>query len=221
MKHALSWPPHNRRCRPFWGAAEQRLPEILDDIGEASDQIEALAITVSRDLMAASGGIDTLVMNANGALVAASETFANANETLSAINAALATGETTLNAATGAFEAAEGAIMMELGAFIARLRQTLDGLDVAVGQVAEDLPEISDNLSAASVAAEQAFVDIAGAVRAASPAVQEFATSGLPEYAQFARDARALATSLDRLIRQIERDPSRFFLGEGTPEFRR
>ena len=203
------------------GAAEERLPAILDDIAEASDQIETLAMTVSRDLMAASGDVEGLVTNANGALVAASETFASANETLSAINAALATGEDTLTAATGAFEAAEGAIMTELGAFVARLRETLDGLDLAVAQVADDLPGISDNLSAASVAAEQAFEDIAGAVRAASPALQDFATSGLPEYAQFARDARALAASLDRLVRQIERDPGRFFLGEGTPEFRR
>ena len=203
------------------GAAEERLPSILDDIADASDQIETLATTVSRDLMAASGDVEGLVTNANGALVAAGETFANANETLNAINSALATGEDTLSAATSAFAAAEGAIMTELGVFITRLRETLDGLDLAVAQVAGDLPGISDNLSAASVAAEQAFEDIAGAVRAASPALQDFATSGLPEYAQFARDARALAASLDRLVRQIERDPGRFFLGEGTPEFRR
>ena len=202
-------------------AAEETLPGILSDVSETSESIMTLADSVGTDLMSASGQFDVMVERASTALVAATETFANADNTLRVINSTLSTGEDTLLAATGAFEAAEGAIMTELGAFITRLDETLDGLDTAVAQVSDDLPGISQNLSAASSAAEQAFADIAAAVSAASPAVAEFAASGLPEYAQFAREARALASSLERLIRQIERDPGRFFVGEDTPEFRR
>lgn len=202
-------------------AARDDLPRILANVTEASAQIEGLADDIRADISGASGQLDVLLTNANAALTEASTVFGVADRTLDAINGALATGEDTLTAATSAFNAAEGAIAGELGDFIARMSNTLDGLDVAVAQVSEDLPGISSSLSDASQAAEDAFEGIAAAVAAASPAVREFAAAGLPEYAQFARDARALTASLDRLIRQIERDPGRFFLGSNTPEFRR
>lgn len=201
--------------------AEEALPGILADISSTTATLSNAAAEITTNLEAASGQIESVVSNANAALASAAEVFSNADSTLVAINGALETGEATLNAATGAFTAAEGAIEEELGVFIARLNRTLNGLDVAVGQVATDLPGISQSLSEASTAAESAFEGIAAAVRAASPAVQEFAAAGLPEYAQFAREARALAASLDRLIRQIERDPGRFISGSNTPEFRR
>jgi len=202
-------------------AAEAQLPGALENVAAASEQVASLATEIRGELMGATGLLDTTLETATTALRSATETFANADATLAAINQALVTGEDTLLAATGAFDAAEGAIEAELGAFITRLSETLDGLDVAVAQVSRDLPGISESLSTASTAAEDAFVGIARAVDTASPAIQDFAASGLPEYAQFAREARALATSLDRLIRQIERDPARFFLGSDTPEFRR
>ncbi|MEM6608056.1 MAG: MlaD family protein [Pseudomonadota bacterium] len=201
--------------------AETTLPTILDDVADAAETVSNLAAEVSEDFTGATGRMNSLASSANAALLQAAETFSNADETLAAINAALATGEETLAAATSAFVSAEGAIEEELGLVIARLSSTLDGLDIAVAQVSADLPGISTSLAEASSAAESAFEGISDAVRTASPAVQEFAASGLPEYAQFARDARALTQSLDRLIRQIERDPARFFLGSNTPEYRR
>lgn len=202
-------------------AAEETLPTVMSDISNTVETVESATTAITADLEAASGDLEALVTNANAALVQATETFAIANATLTSITGAVANGEATLAAATGAFAAAEGAIEQELGAFIDRLDETFDGIDVAVAQVAADLPGISESLSEAATAAEVAFEGVANAVNAASPAIQDFAAAGLPEYAQFARDARALAASLDRLVRQIERDPGRFFLGSDTPEFRR
>lgn len=202
-------------------AAQTDLPRILADVEQASTQIATLAGDIRTGVSGATGQLDTLIGNANVAVLEATQTFANANTTLAAINGALETGEDTLTAATGAFTAAEGAIAGELQTFIARLNSTLDGLDVAVAQVSQDLPGISDNLSEASAAAEEAFEGIAAAVAQSSPAIQQFAASGLPEFAQFAAEARGLVASLNRLIRQIERDPGRFIRGSEPPEFRR
>lgn len=202
-------------------AAEERLPAVLDDVERTAATIAEATAAITEELTGAATGMGGVLANANAALLAATETFAGADATLRVINSALASGEDTLLAATGAFSAAEGAIATDLQTFIARLDTTLNGLDVAIAQVAADLPGISDSLSEASSAAEVAFEGVARAVNSASPAIQDFAASGLPEYAQFAREARALAASLDRLVRQIERDPGRFFLGSDTPEFRR
>ncbi|MEM9317922.1 MAG: MlaD family protein [Pseudomonadota bacterium] len=201
--------------------AQDTLPGVLDDVAEAAATVSALTTQVGDDLAGASGQIDGFAIAANAALEQAARTFANADVTLAAINSALGAGEETLVAATGAFDAAEGALEDELGGLIARLSASLDGLDGAIAQVSDDLPGISTSLAEAAAAAEEAFEGINATVRAASPAVQDFAASGLPEYAQFARDARALTETLDRLIRQIERDPGRFFLGSDIPEYRR
>ncbi|MEM9757024.1 MAG: hypothetical protein AAF914_13560, partial [Pseudomonadota bacterium] len=201
--------------------AETSLPDILDDVEAASATVARLAVTVESDVTGATGQLETLTSDAQSALREATATFAAANDTLTAIEGALVTGEATLTAATAAFSSAEGVLESDVAQIVDRLSQTLDGLDAAIGAVSDDLPQISRNLSAASEAAEDAFDGINGAVQAASPAIAEFAADGLPEYAQFAAEARALTESLDRLVRAIERDPARFFLDPGTPEFQR
>ena len=202
-------------------AAIESLPGIIASVETAANEVVTATGEITTDLTGATGRIDGLIADARTALTQATETFANANVTLAAISAAMETGQDTLTAATDAFGSAEAAIEQEIGPLVARLSETLAGLDGAVAQVSDDLPGISDSLSAAATAAQEAFEDISGAVDASAPAIQEFATSGLGEYADFAREARQLTQTLDRLMRQIERDPGRFFQGSDAPEFRR
>jgi phospholipid/cholesterol/gamma-HCH transport system substrate-binding protein len=58
-------------------------------------------------------------------------------------------------------------------------------------------------------------------VAASGGPVRDFTTRALPQFGQLARETQVLIGNLDRLTRQIERNPARFFLGSQTPEFRR
>ncbi|MEL6953372.1 MAG: MlaD family protein [Pseudomonadota bacterium] len=201
--------------------AQQDLPAILENVGQAADTVASFAQTLERDLTGATGQLDGLIDGAEGTLSAATTAFANANETMAAINSALAVGETALSAAEGAFGSADQVLSEQVEPLVARLSTTLDGLDQAIAQVAEDLPGISTSVREASAAAEAAFRGLNGTVQAAGPGVASFAQDGLPQIAALAREARSLSASLERLVRQIERNPARFIQGEGTSEFRR
>jgi phospholipid/cholesterol/gamma-HCH transport system substrate-binding protein len=51
--------------------------------------------------------------------------------------------------------------------------------------------------------------------------VRDFAATGLPELARLGTEARGLVSTLNSLVRRIERDPARFFLNDRVPEYRR
>jgi phospholipid/cholesterol/gamma-HCH transport system substrate-binding protein len=97
----------------------------------------------------------------------------------------------------------------------------LGNLDSAIAQVSEDIPGMSADLRAASQAASDTFAELRSLTSAASPSIREFTTTALPLYSRLAQESRALIANLDRLTDQIQRDPTRFFLDQETPEFRR
>jgi len=57
-------------------------------------------------------------------------------------------------------------------------------------------------------------------VRTAAAGLEEFSTTGLPQYSTLAQDARNLVSSLTTLANRISNDPGRFLLGNRTPEYR-
>jgi phospholipid/cholesterol/gamma-HCH transport system substrate-binding protein len=120
-----------------------------------------------------------------------------------------------------AFAGAERVLDEEIGALTTDFRAALERLDGAVAQVSEDIPEISASLRAAAASAEEAFAGLGGMITASGEPVRDFTTRALPQFTQLARETRTLIGNLDRLTRQIERNPTRFFLGSQTPEFRR
>ena len=109
----------------------------------------------------------------------------------------------------------------EVAAITDQLRGTLDTLEATIGTVSEEIPAVIDDLRSASQSAESAFAEIGRSVDASAPAVRDFATNALPQYGQLAAETRALVDNLENLVEQIRRDPSRFFLDPGAPEFRR
>lgn len=201
--------------------AETDLPAILADIRTATATASRVVTQVGGDLSTASGRIDGLADGAEAAMASVGETFGNANETLSAINEALASGERTLEAAERAFTGADRVINEDISGITSQLRETMSRLDTAIAQVSEDIPAVTAELRSAAETANTTFSSLGQMVDTAGGAVSSFATTGLTEYTRLAQETRTLISSLERLTRQIEREPARFFLDRQTPEFRR
>ncbi len=201
--------------------AENDLPVIMQDVRLATADIRQVVNTVGTDLSDVSGQMEALSSGGLRTLDQVTETFANANTTLEAINRALDTSEGALQAAERAFVGADRVINEDIGEITEDLRDVLSRLGAAVDSVSEDIPEVTADLRRTADSAARAFDDLSRMVRDSSGPVQEFTASGLPNITQLARETRGLITNLDRLTRQIERDPARFLLNRQTPEFRR
>ncbi|PZX46786.1 phospholipid/cholesterol/gamma-HCH transport system substrate-binding protein [Roseinatronobacter thiooxidans] len=201
--------------------AENDLPVIMADVRAATGDIRQVVNTVGEDLAQVSGRIDELSAGGLRTLDQVTETFANANATLGAINRALATSEGAIQAAERAFIGADRVINEDISLITEDLRDVLGRLGRAVDAVSDDIPEVTADLRRTAESAARAFDDLGRMVRESSGPVRDFTTSGLPNITQLARETRGLITNLDRLTRQIERDPARFLLNRQTPEFRR
>lgn len=201
--------------------AENDLPIIMDDVRAATANIRQVVNTVGDDLSQVSGRVEELSAGGLRTLDQVTETFANANATLGAINRALATSEGAIQAAERAFTGADRFINEDVGQITEDLRDVLARLGNAVDAVSEDIPEVTADLRRTAESAARAFDDLGRMVRDSSGPVRDFTTTGLPNLTQLARETRGLITNLDRLTRQIEREPTRFLLNRQTPEFRR
>lgn len=202
-------------------AATDDLPAVMADVRSAARTATVTVETLGADISAASGRLDGVLAAAEQTLGQVGGTFANANDTLAAINSALEVGERTLHAAESAFGGADRVIREDLGGVIADLRRAMQSLDGAIAQVSDDIPAVTASLRESAATASEAFAELGAVISASGPAVRDFATQALPQYTQIGRETRALIAGLERLLRQIERDPARFFLGRQTPEFRR
>lgn len=201
--------------------AETDLPAIVADIRGATETVNRVVAEVGTNLSGATGRIDALVDDASGTMAQVTETFANANRTLEAIDAALVTGERSLEAAERAFAGADRVLNEDVDAIVGDLRGVMQRLDGTIATISDDIPAITEDLRAAADTARRAFAEFAQVVAQSGAPVQDFASSGLPEYTRLARETRNLIANLESLARQIERDPARFFLNRQTPEFRR
>lgn len=201
--------------------AETDLPAIMTDIRTATETANRVIAEVGQQISDAAGRIDGLVDGASAAMTQITETFTNANQTLDAINSALVTGERTLEAAERAFAGADRVINEDIGAITTDLRHMMERLDGAIAQVSEDIPAITADLRRAAETANSTFSELGQIMSNSGAPIREFAASGLPQYTQLARETRTLIANLERLARQIERDPARFFLNRQSPEFRR
>ena len=201
--------------------AQSDLPTIVEDIRSATGTANRVIADLGQQIGDAAGRVAGLSDDARLAMTQVTETFANANQTLDAINAALDTGQRTLDAAERAFAGADRVINEDIGAMTADLRGVMERLDGAIATVSADLPAITADLRRAAESANATFADLGRIVADAGAPIGSFATNGLPQYAQLARETRNLVANLENLLRQIQRDPARFFLNRQSPEFRR
>ncbi|MEM7076161.1 MAG: MlaD family protein [Pseudomonadota bacterium] len=200
--------------------AKTDLPQILADIRTATDTVAQVVQTVGADLQTAAGRTDEFAEGLTATLDSVAATFETANGTLERLNVTLETGDAALAAAEGAFASADG-LLSEDGDIVIALKQTLAQLEEAIGLASDDIPVITQQLRETAEAANAAFGEVESTAARLGPSLTAFATEGLPQYSRLAREARDLVSNLRQLVRQIERDPARYFLGRSEPEFRR
>lgn len=104
-------------------------------------------------------------------------------------------------------------ITEEVSVTLAATRGTVTGIDSEVGRLVERLNETTERIGGTAGQLEALVAE-------ARPGMRDFSNSGLYELTQFLIEARVLVSNLDRVIRQIDRDPSQFLFGrrEGQVE---
>lgn len=100
-----------------------------------------------------------------------------------------------------------GPLLQEASATLATVRGTAVGLDNEVAQLSGSLAKAGDRI--ASTAGE-----LEGMLADARPGMKDFTNTGLYELTQFLVEARFLVSNIDRVLRQIDRDPSQFLFGD-------
>lgn len=178
--------------------SENRIPKIKADSSGINMLLES-----SGDLFA----------RAN--LLLSDENIANLSDTLS--NIQMVTG----SIADNRDEIAEliqnaNATTAELSVAIANLRRASDGLEQLL---AEDGPEVVANVDALISDSRALVAELDAMVSENRESFEYFADQGLGQVAPALAEARKLMRSLDQILREVERDPKAFFLGEGTPEY--
>lgn len=201
--------------------AETDLPAIVSDIRSATEAAARAVEQVSADLTEAVGRVEGLSEEASNVLVTAADTFSRANVTIKGLNAAIETGDRALAAADRAFVSADEIVREDITAIIAELDQSLGQFDEALASISADLPEITAELRTTVERANSAIGQFESAVASAAGPVREFASDGLPQYTRLAQETRGLVETIEQLVRNIERDPARYFLGGDEPVFRR
>ena len=98
----------------------------------------------------------------------------------------------------------------QISAFAGQLDDLAATADGTLVDASKAMKDVSASANAALAEARQALAS-----------VDRFATDGLPQISSLGRDAQGVMGDISRLVRQIERDPARFLLGNSTPEYTR
>ncbi len=200
---------------------EQDVPKIVADVSSATAQANATMDQLTADLKAASSGLPALVINAGRALHGATQTFSDARNTLASLDPLITDARGALATADTALGNANAVLETDVGPMAQDLRESAARLAASVTAASADIPAITAQLRSASERAEAVMAQVDSVVATAGPAVNGFATRGLPSYEAFASEARALVGAMDRLVGQIQRNPTRFILGNSLPEYSR
>lgn len=104
-------------------------------------------------------------------------------------------------------------ITEEVSVTLSAARGTVTGVDAEVGRLTDRLTVAINRIGGTAGQLE-------ALVGEARPGMRDFSNSGLYELTQFLIEARELVGNLDRVVRQIDRDPSQFLFGprEGQVE---
>ncbi len=179
------------------------------DVEEGIPQITADTSGISQFLAG------TSEILARASLILSDENIANISKTLDdvqTVTGAVAENRDEISALIKNANAATA----ELTVALENLRRASDGLETLL---AEDGPAVVKN-------ADELITDIRTLIAETEALVSEnresfryFTDQGLGQVAPALAEARQLMRSLDYMLREIERDPKAFFLGEATPEY--
>jgi len=203
------------------GVIETDLAGLVTDIRTAITTATAAVDRVAGDLSGLAGQFTPLADEAQQALMSANGLFERSQTTLAVLDTTLAGADGALASVQGAFDAATDVLKTDLAPVLGDIRTASDRISRAVEDVTRDVPAIAADLRALIARADAVVAQVQGAVANTAPGIADFARTGLPELTRLSAEARGLVTSLDSLVRRIERDPARFLLDERVPEYRR
>lgn len=133
-------------------------------------------------------------------------------ENVEAVTGAIASNSEDISLLiTNASKAAE-----DLSLLIADLKSSADGLEQLLN---EDAPGAVQNADALIADARALVIEVEGAIEENREALRYFTDQGLGQVAPLLAEARRVMNSLDYILRDLERDPKAFLLGESTPEY--
>ncbi len=191
----------------FVGSSEEA--PLLKDVVDGVPQIKADTSGISQFLAG------TSEILARASLLLSDENIGNISQTLDDIQTVTGAVAENRDEISGLIKNANAATA-ELTVTLENLRRASDGLET---MLAEDGPEVVRN-------ADELITDIRALIAETEALVSEnresfryFTDQGLGQVAPALAEARQLMRSLDYTLREIERDPKAFFLGEPTPEY--
>jgi phospholipid/cholesterol/gamma-HCH transport system substrate-binding protein len=174
-----------------------RIDALLSDdnvtaLGQTLANVEAL----TAELAARRSAIAKLVDDASG-------TMANLNEA-SAVAADLARD------ARNEF----GTLTEQAGATLESVRSLSARLEGEVDTQSQELAGMISELRQAGAAIEGMASEVQGLVSENREPIRDFTATGLYELANLLTEARSLVTNLNRVSREVQRDPARFIFGD-------
>ncbi len=178
--------------------SEERIPTIVADTSGISQFLAGTSEIIGRtNLILSDANIDSISKTLTDIQTITGAVAENRDEISSLIkNANAATEELTMT--------------------LENLRRASDGLEA---MLAEDGPKVIDN-------ADELITDVRSLIAQTEALVGEnresfryFTDQGLGQIAPALAEARQLMRSLDYMLREIERDPKAFFIGETAPEY--
>ncbi len=219
-------------------AATAELDAALADFSDIARTVsDATAqITVFTDRLDEIGAsVQSTLASADGTLASVAKTFEDADAVIAAMKPAvenadaafasmdafitddlspltdtvtttLANTDTALASADQAFVSADRIMANDLGPVLTDLRTALTQITEATSTITADAPAIIADI-------RNIVADVQNAVTAAAP--------GMRDFGQLGGEARALVRSINALVRDIARDPARFFLDNRVPDYRR
>ncbi len=197
------------------------VPAVVADIREGVATASAAVDRVAADLTGVSARLDPLAGEAEQALESANALFQRAQATLDGLDIALAGAADALVSAQTAFDTANGLMDVDIGPVLADIRAASNRIGAAVEEMTRDVPAIATDLKSLIARADAVVAQVQTEVASSAPRIGKFTDSGLRELVRLTRDARALVSTLDMLVRRIDQNPTRFLLDDRVPTYER
>lgn len=182
---------------------------LVKDVQRGIPKIEAKA-----------GGIAQLFEGTNSIIASASVILSEEN--IVAFNNILSNVETL----TGAFAEQEDSIKKtldnvakitdDISAMTDRLEQASKDLEALLG---EDAPALLGETNATIKEARALIVDLRTVVEENREPVAVFTNQGLAQIGPALTEARRMFKTIDQVLREVDRDPRGYLLGESTPQY--
>ena len=175
---------------------------LLKDVTRGIPRIEADA-----------GGIAQILAGGNDIIAAANrllsedntKTFTNILENVDALTGTLAAQDENISD-----------MIANLATASAKLSHTADSLDKVL---ADGAPETIAEAQATLKETKALVEELRGAVSENREAIRVFTDQGLAQVGPAVAEARQMFRSLDQVLREIDRDPRGYLLGESTPRY--